>query len=277
MAIEPDSTAERKKLADKLEMLKRQDPTFSAVTNEETGQTIISGMGELHLEIIKNRLLRDFKLKVKVHKPRVSYRESVGSTVEVTGERHRNVAGQQHMARVKVRIEPFNNKDKPIVAFNSLPATIPPVVAVAIIETLAEQTQGRAFPLLNAKITALDAETTDTEPDEITFRMAAADAFRQALEQSQAVLLEPIMDLEVNVPDDFVGEITGDLMQRRAQIRSTNMRGKNTVVSADVPLANMFGYSGAMRSLSQGRASCSMEPSTYAPAPPDIRAQFLGI
>lgn len=280
MAIEPESSAERKKLADTLEMMKRQDPTFRARENEETGQTLISGMGELHLEIIKNRLLRDFKLNVRVHKPRVSYRETVQKAVEVTGECHAQQAGQTLFAEVRIRLEPYAEGHKPVTIEVGVGAAdqFPGETLESVLQVLTEQAEGGgslSFPLMQVKVTVLGATAPETEANEIAFRRAAADAFRKALHEAGIVLLEPIMRLEITTPEDNLGDFVSDLQQRRALIQSTASRGKMAVVIAEAPLSNLFGYSGAMRGLSQGRASCSMEPAAYGPAPPEVLATFL--
>ncbi len=269
MAIEPETSTERKKLADVLDMMKRQDPTFRARENEETGQTLISGMGELHLEVIKHRLLRDFKLDVRVHKPRVSYRETIEKAVEVAGQCHRNVGGQMLSAKIHIRMEPFPKVLKPVTVVVAAGVELPPEYLKAVIEVLSEQGAGGGllgFPLMHVKITVLSGEKHETESNELAFRYAAADAFINALREAGIVLLEPIMRLEVTTPEENLGEITGDLQQRRATIVRTHVRGKNTVIEAHAPLANLFGYSSAMRGLSQGRATCTMEPHSYGPA-----------
>ncbi|HEY4760776.1 MAG TPA: elongation factor G, partial [Thermoguttaceae bacterium] len=278
MAIEPETSTERKKLADVLEMMKRQDPTFRARENEETGQTLISGMGELHLEVIKHRLLRDFKLDVRVHKPRVSYRETIEKAVEVTGECHRNVGGQMLTAKVDIRMEPAPKSVKPIMVTVAPGIELPQQYLNAIIEVLTEQGEGGGllgFPLMHVKITVLSAQLLETESNELAFRYAAADAFMKALREANIVLLEPIMRLEVATPEENMGEIMGDLQQRRATIVRTHVRGKNTVIDAHAPLSNLFGYSSAMRGLSQGRATCTMEPHSYGPAPPEVLQSFM--
>ncbi|MBL9122792.1 MAG: elongation factor G [Planctomycetaceae bacterium] len=280
MAIEPESSAERKKLSETLEMMKRQDPTFRARENEETGQTLISGMGELHLEIIKNRLLRDYKLNVRVHKPRVSYRETVQKAVEVSGECHLQQAGQTLFAEVRIRLEPFPAGTKPVTIDIAAGAAqqFPDETLPAVLQVLTEQAEGGgslSFPLMHVKVTVLGATAPEAEASEIAFRRAAADAFRKALHEAGIVLLEPIMRLEITTPEDNLGDFVSDLQQRRALIQSTTTRGKMAVVVAEAPLSNLFGYSGAMRGLSQGRASCSMEPAAYGPAPPEVLAAFL--
>ncbi len=279
MAIEPESTAERKKLSDTLEMLKRQDPTFSASENEETGQTLISGMGELHLEVIKHRLLRDFKLNLKIRNPRVSYRETIQHAVEVEGECDRIVAGQHLSAKLRIRMEPQETDVKnPVIVTVDPDSNILGDYLNAAVEVLREQAQGGGslgFPLMKAKITVLGGEMHETESSEVAFRIAAGDAFNQALKEGGIVLLEPIMKLEIVTPEEHLGDFVGDLQQRRATIHNTSPRGKNVLVEADAPLANLFGYTSAMRSLSQGRGSCSMEPKSYGPAPPEVLEKFL--
>ncbi len=277
MAIEPETSAERKKLADTLEMLKRQDPTFRASESEETGQTLISGMGELHLEVIKHRLLRDFKLNVRVHKPRVSYRETVERAAEVTGECRQQVAGQSLFARVKIRLEPISG-EKSFVTVSPGISQIPEAFQGPVVEVLTEQAEGSGslgFPLMKVKITVLGGEAHETESNELAFRRAAADAFQKGLTAAGIVLLEPIMSLEIVTPEEHLGDIVSDLQQRRAIITNTQPRGRNTTIHAQAPLANLFGYSSAIRSLSAGRASCSMEPAAYGPAPKDVMETFL--
>ena len=278
MAIEPESTAERKKLADTLEMLKRQDPTFKAKENDETGQTLIGGMGELHLEVIKNRLLRDYNLDVKVHKPRVSYRETIENRVEVVGECHRQIAGQQLFAKVKVRMEPLS-EDTQVEVVNQIDSELLPA---EFIEAAVAELKGRSegggpigsFPLTQLKVTLLEGEMNVEQSNDTAFTIAAADAFEKALKSAGPVLLEPIMKLSITTPDEYYGDFIGDLAQRRSRIVETDNRGGISVIEAHAPLAELFGYSGAMRSLSQGRAGASMEPLEYSAAPPEIASNF---
>jgi elongation factor G len=278
MAIEPESSVERKKLATALEMLRRQDPTFLARENEETGQTLISGMGELHLEVIKHRLLREHRLNVKVHKPRVSYRETIERAVEVTGGCHRPLGGQTVFAELTVRMEPFAAQPKPVVFSRVSPDDLPETYLAAALETLEELGAGGGslgFPLMHVKTTVLSSRFREGESNETAFRLAAADAFNRGLREAGIVLLEPIMRLEVTMPEDYLGDVVGDLQQRRAVIVRTHHRGKLAVLEAHAPLANLFGYTGAMRSLTQGRGTCTMEPHSYGPAPPEVLEAFL--
>jgi elongation factor G len=278
MAIEPETSSDRKKLADTLEMMKRQDPTFSAQENEETGQTLISGMGELHLEVIKHRLLRDFNLNVRVHKPRVSYRETVERAAEVTGTCHRQQAGQAMFAEVAIRMEPFAAGGPGAVVVPARGDVLPEPYLSAVLDTLTDQGHGGGLlgcPLMKLKVTVTGGQVHETDSNEIAFRTAAADAFNKALQAAGSVLLEPIMRLQITTPEEHLGDFINDLQQRRGLIQQTSHRGKNVVIDAEAPLASLFGYSSAMRGLSQGRATCTMEPAAYGPAPPDVAAGFV--
>ncbi len=278
MAIEPENSTERKKLADVLEMLKRQDPTFRARENEETGQTLISGMGELHLEIIKNTLLRDYRLNVRVHKPRVSYRETIAKAVEATGRCHRNVGGQMLFAELTIRMEPFSGGAAPVIVTVAPNHGLPEPFLAAALEVLTEHGQGGGqlgFPLMQVKITLLGGAVHETETNELAFRIAAGDAFDKALREAGIVLLEPVMRLEITTPDDYLGDFVADVQQRRGEVLRTHNRGRLSIIEARAPLAQLFGYSNAMRGLSQGRASSSMEPLSYGPAPDDVLQSFL--
>ncbi|HKD38478.1 MAG TPA: elongation factor G, partial [Pirellulales bacterium] len=279
MAIEPETSLERKKLGDVLEMMKRQDPTFRAHEHEETGQTIISGMGELHLEVIKHRLLRDFNLDVRVHKPRVSYKETVAKAAEALGKCQRQVGGQVLFAEAKIRVTPRENNKPGEVFTNWFTEDSAVRNAVAIlVAALKEHAEGGGLlgcPLWNCAIEVLEHPFPEPIPSEVALRIAAADAFTRVLEAAGVVLMEPIMALEVSTPEDHLGDVINDLQQRRAIITSTQNRGLTTVIEAEVPLATMFGYSAGVRSLSQGRATFSMEPLKYGPAPPDVQSNFI--
>jgi len=280
MAIEPESTADRKKLNETLEMIKRQDPTFRSVENEELGQTLISGMGELHLEVIQHRLTRDFGLKVKFYKPRVNYRETILESSEIIGQCNRQLGGQQMFARVKVRVSPLDDPSATVQVFDrvSPESTLPQSMRQAAVEELRQRAEGggvlAGFPLAGLKIEMLDGEAQEESSDEIAFRIAAGDAFDKGLEKSKPALLEPVMRVEVTTPDEYMGEIVGDLQQRRAIIAKTENRGMMTVITAHAPLKELFGYSSAIRSLSQGRAGGSMEPAGYQVAPKEDAAAF---
>ncbi len=278
MAIEPETATERKKLAEVLEMLERQDPTFDAEENEETGQTLIRGMGELHLEVVKHKLLRDFKLNVKVHPPRVSYRETISQSVEVTGACHRQIAGQSLYGEVKICMEPFPEGSLPVTVIPRCPPdSVPGEYLQAVIEELRSCGEGGgpigSFPLTRIKVTVLECRFNE-QSSEVAFRIAAADAFEKGLQEGRPVLLEPIMKLEIVTPEEHLGDIVNDLQQRRGIVTQTQNRDHDVVVDARAPLRELFGYSSAIRSLSQGRASCSMEPLRYEAAPPDVAKRY---
>lgn len=278
MAIEPESTSEKDKLLEILTMLKRQDPTFRASENPETGQMLIAGMGELHLEVIKNRLLRDFKLNVKVHKPRVSYRETIAKAARVQGQCNRVVNGQQLFAKVTIEMEPSENTPGVAVASRVPPEKLPDELREAAMNELIGRGKGGgpigSFALSQIKVRLMDAEYSLENSNDIAFTIAAAEAFEKALVEGGPTLLEPIMKLNITTPDDYYGEFVGDIAQRRGRIVDTDTRSGITFIEAEAPLAELFGYSNAMRSMSQGRAGASMEPLEYQPAPPEVAKQF---
>jgi len=276
MAIEPETSTERKKLSDALDLMKRQDPTFRAEENEETGQTLISGMGELHLEVIKHRLLRDFKLDVKVHNPRVSYRETVRQAADVTGSCQRQIAGSSTFAGIDLRMEPATTGPSRV----SIQAgdTLPPEYLQPVLEELNARVEGGGlygYPLTQVIATVTAGKVHETDSNEVAFRVAANDAFDRGLQQAGIVLLEPIMRLQINTPEEHLGDIISSLQQKRAVIHSTETRGQGSVVDAEAPLANLFGFAGELRSLSQGRASCSLEPAAYGAAPDEVLKAFV--
>ncbi|MFM9058280.1 MAG: elongation factor G [Planctomycetaceae bacterium] len=279
MAIEPETSLERKKLSETLEMMKRQDPTFRAIESEETGQTLISGMGELHLEVIRHRLERDFNLKCRVHKPRVSYKETIAKPVTVTGSIDRLVGGQALQASVTLRAEPVEAQGTVTVEQGWFPeaeslAALAATMTQAVRES-AERGGLKGCPLWAVRIVVLESPIPDPPPTEVAVRMAAAEAVDRMLAAAGTVLLEPIMRVEVSVPEDHLGDVINDLQQRRAIITATEIRGGVTVLTAESPLASMFGYSAAVRSASQGRASFTMAPLKYGPAPAETADAFV--
>lgn len=279
MAVEPDSSADRKKLEDALVRLGKQDPTFKAKVSDETGQTIISGMGELHLEIIRERLVRDYNLNVKVHKPRVSYRETVRAAATGEGEFQRSTQGESQFARVRVRIEPFRGEQPILVLWGLKPGEVPEEFVKIGQEAVTEAAQAGGvvgYPLMHVKFTIAGVDYREAETTEEALRAAASHAVHDALSKGEPALLEPIMKLEVVTPAEFVGNIQADLNIRHARINGSEHRGDLTVLQCEAPLANMFGYSTHIRSLSQGRASYSMEPLKYDLAPPSVLAEMMG-
>lgn len=279
MAVEPESSAERKKLADVLARLAKQDPTFDAKISEETGQTIISGMGELHLEVIRNRIQRDFGLDVRVHKPRVSYRETIRSATEAEGVFDRKTGETVQFAKLKLRIEPYSGEESIVVENKLKPGTLSNEFEKAAKEAVEDEARAGGmvgFPLMKVKFTIVDAQQRVGETTDLAVQAAAKEAVRNCLEAAGVVLLEPIMQLEVVTPDEFQGNIQADLNARRAIIVDSQLRGDLVVLEVHAALAQMFGYSTQVRSLSQGRASYSMEPLKYDEAPPEVLKEIMG-
>ena len=261
-------------------MRKRQDPTFHAIENAESGQTIISGMGELHLEVIKNSLVRDYHLNVKFYRPRVSYRETVGRVTEVIGECNRQVGSQQLFARLHVRFEPLDDVSAKVIILDRTPVEkmLPESLRQTALEELRNRSEGGgligSFPLTGMRISILGGEVAEVGSDEVAFKIAANDAFDEGLKAGGPTLLEPVMKMEITTPPDYLGEIVGDLQQRRGLIERTEARGTSSSITALAPLKELFGYSSAIRSLSQGRAGCSMEPHGYQIAPKEDAEGF---
>jgi len=279
MAIEPETSLERKKLSEALEMMKRQDPTFRALESEETGQTLISGMGELHLEVIRHRLEREFNLRCRVHKPRVSYKETIGRPVTVAGTIERQAGAQALQATVTLRAEPVDDQGAVTVEQGWFPeadalATLAATMTQSVRES-AERGGLKGCPLWAVRITVLESPVPEPFPSDVAVRMAAAEAVERMLAEAGTVLLEPLMKVEVTVPQEHLGDVINDLQQRRGMITATEVRGGVTVLTAETPLASMFGYSAAVRSVSQGRASFTMQPLRYGPAPAETAEAFL--
>ncbi|HRT41685.1 MAG TPA: elongation factor G [Phycisphaerae bacterium] len=283
MSIEPKSSADRDKLVNALKMLSRSDPTFDFTVEPETGQTLIHGMGELHLEVMCHRLERDMNVDVRVGKPRVAYRETITQAAEAEGRIARQVGGRAQFAVVRLRVEPFQPApgQEHFRFENAAPADeLRPQFAAAVEQGVRGAAHSGAlggYPLINVKVTLLGGQEHAEESTEVAFETAGALAVQRALEQAGPVLLEPIMRVEVVTPEEYFGAINGDLMSRRATITGTAMRARDRVISAEVPLATMFGYATQIRSLSQGRASYSMEPYRYEPLPQELVKKVLGI
>jgi elongation factor G len=278
MAIEPESSADKERLEQVLTILAREDPTFRWSVDRETGQTLMNGMGVLHLEIKLHRIREDFRLKVRVGKPRVSYRETIARPVRVWGECIRQTAAQSLFARLEVQFEHEHGRE-PVTFVNLVPPEILPPAWVSAIEQAirgALQSGETGYPVIDVKVTLLSAQTHPTDSNELAFQVAAADAVSKAL-KNNVVLLEPVMRLEVTVPEQYLGPVTADLNARRAEIQQIHVRGNLRVIEAYVPLARMFDYADAVRSLTQGRASYTLEPYRYAPAPPEVLRQLLGL
>jgi elongation factor G len=277
MSVEPESSADKGKLEQTLTTLAREDPTFRWHMDADTGQTLISGMGVLHLEIKTHRLRDDFRLKVRVGKPRVSYRETLRRPVKVWGECIRQTATAPMFARVELAFEHFRGQ-QPITFVNALAAgKLTPLFVNAVEQGVRSALQSGevGYPVIDVSARLVNAEMHQTDSNEVAFQAAAADAVNQALKDN-IILLEPVMHLEVTVPEDYLGPVTADLNARRAEIRDVLFRGNLRVIEALVPLARTFDYADTVRSLSQGRASYTLEPHRYEPAPEEVLRRLLG-
>ena len=273
IAIEPKTKADQEKMGIALGKLAKEDPSFRVKTDEETGQTIISGMGELHLEIIVDRMLREFKVEANVGKPQVAYRETITKSVEAEGKFVRQSGGRGQYGHVWLKIEPnevgsgfeFINKIKGGV----VPAEYIPAVGKGV-EGALDNGVKAGYPVVDVKVTLYDGSYHDVDSSEMAFKIAGSMGFKGGAAKAGPVLLEPIMDVEVIVPEDFMGDVIGDLNSRRGKIQSMEARGAMQAVKAEVPLAEMFGYSTDLRSATQGRATYTMQFDHYEQVPGSI-------
>jgi elongation factor G len=278
VAIEPKTKADQEKMSVALGRLAEEDPTFQVATNEETGQTEISGMGELHLEILVDRMMREFKVDANVGRPQVSYRETIRGTAEkVEGRFVRQTGGSGQYGIVYINVEPapgegfdFINK----VRGGSVPTEFIPAVEKGV-ESAMDNGPRAGFPLVDVRVTLTDGKYHDTDSSEIAFRIAGSMALKAAVARAKPVLLEPVFSVEVVTPEEFMGDVIGDLNRRRGQINGMEQRGNAQVISAHVPLAEMFGYATDMRSATQGRATYTMQFDRYEEVPPNI-AEGIG-
>lgn len=279
MAIEPKTVVDKDRLMEALEKISREDPTFSYRSDEETGQTIISGMGELHLEVLKNRMLSNFNVNARVGNPRVSYRQTIKGPTSAEAVFEKQIGGKSHFAQVTLRVEPVKNT-KGIRVENRISAKdFPKEFVQAIEESVLEAARGGhelGYPIIDIQIILLDGAFHPTDSSEIAFNAAASIAFSKAMDNAGIVLLEPIMRFEIRVPLEYLGEVLGDLHGRRAKIENIDMNRIPRVIRGFVPIGEMFGYSTTLRSLSQGRASMSLEPYNYQPVPEGMAKQIIG-
>ena len=273
IAIEPKSKADQEKLGLSLQKLATEDPSFRVRTDEETGQTIISGMGELHLEIIVDRLLREFNVGANVGKPQVAYKETVRKSVEQQGKFIRQTGGRGQYGDVWIKLEP----QQPGAGFEFVDAikggSIPREYIPAVEKGVKEATENGAlagYPIVDVKVTLLDGSYHDVDSSEIAFKIAGSMAFKEAARKASPVLLEPIMSVEVVVPEDFMGDVIGDLNSRRGKVLGMDTRPAAQAIDARVPLAQMFGYATDLRSMTQGRATYTMQFSHYEPVPANV-------
>ena len=273
MSIEPATKADQEKMSIGLQRLSEEDPTFGLSSNEETGQTIIAGMGELHLDIIRDRLFREFKVEATAGKPQIAYRETITSSSEGVGKFVRQSGGRGQYGHAVIQIECLD-KGKGIELDNKIVGgSIPKEFIKPTMDGIKEAAQGgviAGYPVIDFKVSLVDGSFHDVDSSEMAFKMAGIFAFKDAMKKAAPILLEPIMKVEVSTPDEYQGELIGDLNRRRGQIQGMETRGTVCIIDAFVPLENMFGYSTDMRSLSSGRADYSMTPSHFDQVPQNL-------
>jgi elongation factor G len=278
IAIEPKTKGDLEKLGASLYKLALEDPSFKVRTDEETGQTLISGMGELHLEIIVDRLLREFKVEASVGKPQVAYRETIKKNVKAEGKFVRQSGGKGQYGHVWLTVEPqpegkgfeFVND----IVGGAIPREYIPAVQKGVTEAM-EKGILAGYPMVDVKVTLLDGSYHEVDSSEMAFKIAGSMGFKEAARRANPILLEPLMAVEVIVPEDFMGQVVSDLNGRRGKVSKMEYRGGTSVITGEVPLANMFGYATDLRSLTQGRATFTMQFSHYSPLPQSISEEVL--
>jgi elongation factor G len=278
MAVEPKTKLDQEKMSNALQRLAEEDPTFRVFTNEETGQTIIAGMGELHLEIIRDRMFREFKVEANAGKPQIAYKETILVPADGEGKLIKQSGGRGQYGHVIIKVAP-NARGKGITIENKVVGgNIPKEYIPACIKGLKEATHNGViggYPVIDIHVDIVDGSYHDVDSNELAFKMAAIFSLKDALKKAKPILLEPIMKVENITPDEFQGDITGDLNRRRARISGVETKGKLSTITAEVPLAELFGYATAIRSLSKGRSSYSMEPSHFEQVPANVLSAVL--
>ena len=279
VAVEPKTKADQEKMGIALGKLAQEDPSFRVRTDEESGQTIISGMGELHLDIIVDRMKREFSVEANIGKPQVAYREAIRNKCEIEGKFVRQSGGRGQYGHVWVRFEPAEGNEEKLEFVNEIVGGVVPREYIpAIQKGIEEQMQNgvlAGYPLLGLKATVYDGSYHDVDSNEMAFKIAASMATKQLAQKGGAVLLEPMMKVEVVTPEDYMGDVMGDLNRRRGLVQGMEDTPSGKVIRAEVPLGEMFGYATDVRSMSQGRASYSMEFSKYAEAPMNIAEAII--
>ena len=279
VAIEPKTKASQEKMSIALHKLAEEDPTFRTYTDEETGQTIISGMGELHLEIIVDRLLREFKVEANIGNPQVSYRESISQGAEAEGKYIRQSGGSGQYGHCKIKIEPQEAGKGFEFVNNIVGGAIPKEYIGPVQKGIEEATQAgvlAGYPVLDVKVTLYDGSYHEVDSSEMAFKIAGSMAFRQAVSKAAPVLLEPVEKVEIITPDEYLGDVMGDISSRRGRIQGMNPKNGVHVLDAFIPLAEMFGYATDLRSNTQGRATYSMQFDHYEKVPQAISEKVIG-
>ena len=278
VAIEPKTKAGQEKMGIALAKLAEEDPTFKTYTDEETGQTIIAGMGELHLEIIVDRLLREFKVEANVGKPQVAYKETIRRKADVETKYARQSGGKGQYGHVKITLEP----NEPGAGYEFVNAVVGGAIPKEYIEPVNQGIQGAmqngilaGYPVVDCKVTLYDGSYHEVDSSEMAFKIAGSMAFKEAMKKADPVLTEPIMQVDVMVPEEYMGDVIGDLNSRRGQIQGMEPRGAVQAIAAKVPLSEMFGYATDLRSRSQGRGQYVMQPSHYAEIPKSIADKII--
>ena len=281
LAVEPKTKADQEKMSIALNRLAKEDPSFRVHTDEESGQTIISGMGELHLEILVDRMKREFSVEANVGAPQVAYRETIRSTVEQEGKFVRQTGGRGKFGHVWLRLEPLDTADGKEYEFveEVVGGVVPKEYFGAVDKGIQERMKNgvlAGYPVVGIKATLYDGSYHDVDSDELSFKMAGSMAFRKGFMNANPVLLEPVMKVEVETPEDYMGDIMGDLNRRRGMVQGMDdMFGGVKQIRAEVPLAEMFGYATQLRSMSQGRATYSMEFAKYAETPRNVADEII--
>ena len=278
MAIEPKTKGDREKMSEGLQRLAEEDPTFRCFTNEDTGQLIIAGMGELHLEIIRDRLFREFKVEANAGAPQIAYRETITAEAEGEGKFIRQSGGRGQYGHACITVEP-NEKGKGVEVKNAIVGgTIPKEYIPAVIDGIEEAIKGgvyAGYQMIDIKVSVVDGSFHEVDSNELAFKMAGIFALKDAVKKAKPILLEPIMKVEVTTPDEYQGDLMGDLNRRRGKIQGMESKNGQTIITSEVPLAEMFGYATACRSLSKGRSSYSMEPLTFEQVPNSVLNTIL--
>jgi len=278
IAIEPKSKADQEKLSTSLNLLSTEDPSFTVKTDEETGQTIISGMGELHLEVIVDRLLREFHVDANVGKPEVAYRETVSQPAQAQGKYIRQTGGRGQYGDVHLKVEP-NESGKGYEFVDKIVGGVIPREYIPAVRSGVEEAMNQGilagYPVVDVKVTLFDGSYHEVDSSEIAFKIAGSMAFKEACSKAKMMLLEPIMSVEVVTPEEYLGDIMGDISARRGKVQGMENRSTVQIIRAEVPLANMFGYATDLRSMSQGRATYTMQFSRYMPVPQHIAEEII--
>ncbi len=277
VAIEPKTKAGQEKMGIALQKLAEEDPTFKCYTDEETGQTIIAGMGELHLEIIVDRMLREFKVEANIGKPQVAYRETITKDADVDCKYSRQSGGKGQYGHVKIRIEP--NPEKGFEFVNSVVGGAIPKEYIPAVEAGVKGAMQSGvlagYPVVDVKVTLYDGSYHEVDSSEMAFKIAGSMAFKDAMKKAAAVLMEPIMKVAIIVPTDYLGDVMGDVNSRRGMILGQEQRTGAVQVDSNIPLSNMFGYATDLRSKTQGRGQYAMEPSHYSPVPKSVSDEII--